>query len=186
MICWQRAPFLVRFVRFFRESPTMSHPLEAAPFRLPSEYLLQDVPRTEFHQTVQPGLYSPVPLGRLAESVTLHWNHRILAVVSVTINKKSLWVPFILDTGSPLTYLCPRTIQTLYSGPGLVLGVEVAGQKINLNDHGDKDQKLRGLNVLGMDVLNHPLLLGYLIGMLRSGSALPTACWALPFVSTTS
>lgn len=51
----------------------------------PNNTLLTDVDRSEFHLTIRPNLYGSVPIGRLAESVDVHWDRRILAVVATKV-----------------------------------------------------------------------------------------------------
>lgn len=82
------------------------------------------------------------------------FGHRVLFTIPVSIAEKSVNVHFILDTGSPTTFIAEDVLQTLnsdwpskYTNPK-INGVEVEARASN------KEKYFQGLNILGMNFLS--------------------------------
>lgn len=116
-----------------------------------NQFMFVDVKTEDFH-TLYPDLYMPAPVDQHLARLQTRFNLRLIAKVSLQIGKKRLWVPMLLDTGSPTTLICQATLRqfkcdSFEDFEATVGGVPLFVSVIDLDTHfGD-------INVLGMDWL---------------------------------
>jgi hypothetical protein len=102
-------------------------------------------PKHMVHQKVDPSLPSRFRLSNELRTLGL-----LLVTTSTAGSEATFWVPFLIDTGSPATFFCKKTIDALKMDRADHIAVE--GQRIlwcEATEHFDD------LNVLGTNFLRH-------------------------------
>ena len=137
--------------------------------------LAQDISPEAFHSNCFAGLYE-YPTENFGQCHKL-FNRRIITALPCTFAKKTLLVPFLVDTGAPQTYLHTIALNKFTKEENRVgnawdMHVHQTLLKVTENSTSDGKHVLSHLNVLGMDFLEEVTsdLLKYLAIILRSCS----------------
>lgn len=122
-------------------------------FTLQEEIYLLDISKEKFH-TLWDDLYTIAPAAAgydaLSSRVPLD---RFVGKFAIQINDIRLWVPMLIDTGAPRTFLCEYTLNKFNTNSAIVRSFSLGSFK-NLEPRIYKDSThFSDLNILGMDVL---------------------------------
>lgn len=119
--------------------------------------LAQDISPDDFHKSCIPGLYEPVVSLKTFGKCHRLYHRRIITSLPCTYAKKTLLVPFLVDTGAPRTYLHSIALDKFnIDRTTLEHKVHVNETPLTVleNTCSDGRHVLSHLNVLGMDFLD--------------------------------
>jgi hypothetical protein len=161
-------------LHFSRRALVVEAPLYRVP-ALTSAMAVQDLAPDFFHREWRAGLYEPYTNANYGKC-EIHGNRRLLTALPCKYRSKTLLVPFLVDTGCPVTMLHTSAFDKFgaSSDPGtrwhpatgtvkhsiIVAGRDLMAQENTLTD---TDVVMSNLNILGMDFIKRaaPNVLDY-------------------------
>ena len=128
--------------------------------------LAQDIEPSKFHGSCIAGLYKPVTPDSPIGTCHVLFNRRLITALPCTLGRKTLLVPFLVDTGSPTTHLhliAFEKFDSVVMDSEFDLTVHTTPLVANVNHISDDKHVVSHLNILGMDFLLDamPGLVGY-------------------------
>jgi predicted aspartyl protease len=152
---------------FTRSALVVEGPLFQVP-ALASAVVVQDLAPEYFHRKWRAGLYKPYTDGDgdFFGKCELHGNKRLLTALPCKYKDKTLLVPFLVDTGCPITMLHTSafdkfgssdrgTAAATAAGTTVKHSIIVAGCGLEAQENTltDTDAVVSDLNILGMDFI---------------------------------
>jgi hypothetical protein len=118
--------------------------------------IAQDIDQNDFHSKCMPLLYTSTTETAAFSKVHNLYNRRLIVRAPVTVEGKCLFIPMLVDTGAPQTYLHHFALGKFLGKAALVdsYSIKVGVTPIQATAHDTQTGVVAHMNILGMDFLN--------------------------------
>lgn len=125
------------------------------------DVLLSDVHSNDLHHVISDRLYTSylgnAEEGNFVEAAGIVWGSHNRVFVATVVKRKDMMkhVHFLVDTGSPYTFMCEEALKSLHAlpvDPVSTVRVHINGHAV-LVHQSPKDKHFNDINVLGTDFM---------------------------------